>query len=155
MPPCARHIPPAARGSCYTYPLLPEGRVSTLLGTYRGGRKPPRSLQISRHRAPERALHELLGRGFVFRSQTVVARRRPSEVRRHSCSTLLDTLPPSCVEKCDEATHRSAGVPRAICHRQQHAPLITGCLRSAYSPEAVGCVADAASISLPHAQCCR
>ena len=73
---------------------IEDVEARTQWGYTRGGGKPP-FLQILRHRAPERALHELLGRGFVFRSQTVVARRRPSEVRRHSCSTLLDTLPPS------------------------------------------------------------
>ena len=76
-----------------TYPLLPEGRILALYWVHRGvvgshhvpSNFPPQSSGARSARAP----------GTRFRSQTVVARRRPSEVRRHSCSTLLDTLPPS------------------------------------------------------------
>ena len=75
------------------YPLLPEGRILALYWVHRGvvgshhvpSNFPPQSSGARSTRAP----------GTRFRSQTVVARRRPSEVRRHSCSTLLDTLPPS------------------------------------------------------------
>ena len=75
------------------YPLLPEGRILALYWVHRGvvgshhvpSNFPPQSSGARSTRAP----------GTRFRSQTVVARRRPSEVRRHRCSTLLDTLPPS------------------------------------------------------------